>query len=261
MRSFITSLLLMTCLSAQADSNDLCRLFNICPNGTVIDGVSYVTQSDCESDFVVYPYTTSPFINNICQDYQTLKQQTQMHNRMFFVKKQSTLAASNGDYFAIAYLDNNPRFEFYIDYGVANALEVSELARIYQQHGLTGIEPYNGEPLQVLSMDMLAEFSVISTDERHQAIEFDISSGVEFFKNIEIQPYPQHGFAYVSIGLTELGQSVISQSLIMDFPLYGLFSWRANHTFGDLTLTANGDLGCVKAANFSNQVKLIPCEF
>jgi hypothetical protein len=254
------SLISLNALSA--DPNDLCRLFNICPNGIVIDGVSIMNQQECQSAFEVSPYTSSPFVKGVCSKYQVIKQKTTTRNRAFFVKNESTIAGVDGDYYGVADLTSaKPKIEMFIDYGVANALEVTELARIYKQYGLTSISPYNGVPLQKLSLDMLADFTQISTDTRHSSFQFDTSQGYEFFSGITVSPFPNQGFAFVSIELTVLGASIISQSLAFQSPLYGVFAWRANHRFGDLIIPAYGDLGCVVAESVGDLIKLKSCNY
>ena len=259
MKNLVVGLVLLA-LSSPAfayDEDDMCILFNICPQGPVLKGVTYLPEDECAGFFERDPFTASPFIRGVCARYHTVRQQFSSKDRVFFAKRTSDIAKLDGEHVAEIKFDDRPELTFYIGYGLADAIETAELSRLYKATpGCRTPEPYQGKPLERLSLDMLANFEVFKTDTRHIKIDFDLASGVVFFSSIEVIPYPDQGIAYVRVALTEMGVSVLRQALDLHVPLYGVLTWRVNHRFGEVSLSSVGEISCIEWADDN---RLRPC--
>lgn len=253
-------ILLKITTSAQAGISDLCRLFGICENGPVIDGVSVLTPLDCERLFIKSPYIDSPFVNHeLCSNYQLLMQNTNVHNRIFFIKTESNIISIDNYYIAEIQLGNEPKLRFFVDFGVSDRIEITELERIHRQYELPGPKPYVGRPLQVNEVAMMADFNLIKADKRHQFFQFDPELGISLFTYATISRFESQSLAVIEVGLTELGKSLIHQSFELAQPLWGFLSWRVIHKYGAVSLSSVGDLACIKSDFVDGTLKLKPC--
>lgn len=264
-RSWLPTIILamigLTPVTGLADADDLCRLFNICEGGPVIDGVSLMQDAECRATYEAEPFQNSPFLENVCGRYFVVKQKTSVHDRSFFVAKHSLIVKRDGQSVADLRLGAKPSLLFYVDYGNVDSIEVAELARIHAESKPSVPELYSGVPLDVQSISMLANFEVIAGDPRHKTIVFDDASGTNLFSQATLRPFPAQNLALIQVGLTDLGASIFRQAFEQSLPLWGMLAWRIQHRFGPLTVSSDGDVGCVQTVMQGNQFKIKSCSF
>jgi hypothetical protein len=259
--AIILAMMGLTPVTGLADSDELCRLFNICEGGTVIDGVSLMQEAECRTTYEAEPFQSSPFLQNVCGRYFVVKQKTSVHDRSFFVSKNSLLVKRDGQSVADLRFGDKPSLLFYVDYGNVDSIEVAELARIHAESKASVPEPYSGIPLDVQSIEMLANFEVIAGDPRHRTIVFDDASGTNLFSQATLRPFPAQNLALIQVGLTNLGASIFRQAFEQNLPLWGMLAWRIQHRFGPLTVSSDGDVGCVQTVKQGDQFKIKSCSF